>query len=1631
MNNLPLEIHRVSVFLITALALLAVVSSANGLPCSCGDLCVNETGWWRAGGDFNLSSTPIQHAVDNATAGETICVQDGNYTENVLVNKANLTIQSENGSANCIVTANNTGKHVFEVTANGVNITGFTVKNATGAYKAGIYLGNGVQHCTIANNTASNNDRGIYLEDSSNNTLTGNTANSNSGGSFGEGIYLSSSHYNNLVGNTANWNKIVGIFLDHADNNNLTRNNANSNDYGIRLENADNNNLTGNTANSNDYDGIELDTANHNNLTGNTVTANGGSGILLIWECHNNTLLDNFVAGHKSLDESFDVLLLAGASWTDQGELSFRNYETLELPLAHGAGALTLRLSQHGHDSAYVDYVALKKGDRLYEPVTAMNLDRGADICHKLVAPDYDVCDAWESTLELTWDSVPADTTLVMRAMEEDLGPGHGSPLYYPLLREGRTLSHTLVNDGGITVDGALDEWEEPTFSVFWKPDSPHPDGYTYGWLHADDQYVYAAVEITADNTADDEDWGALFVMVNGKLREFRVAPAETTWGQIGFQYTSAVPYEHRIYEVAIPLNVLNARIGDELHYGFGAYGTVSVYYAGIGLGKSDYNTLARNRVTDNGFGIYLYDASWNNITCNAVYKNTWTGFLLEEGSENNTIGLNGIVANFREEEEGYNFQNWQNVGVNAMNNYWGTTVAEEIAASIYGWREVTYDPFLDAWPPCAPGVPLLGVTKTVWNGTAWVKALDASINEEVRFNCTIRNIGGVNLTQLRFWDILDCSLVYAGNATLKIPGNETPINLNETPYLKQPYNYTFKQRILHPNDSLWDPRDPISDTCIHEKGDCPIFDELCPETKLHYLHGWEDTNHDGRVSTCDQLWLESYMEWYHVEHVPYTLLVNDTVTGESMYLESLEDYEEVDLIWPEVHWLEVGWTEACCGWDEYSLEEWNDTDDDGKLSVNDTLFLSAGEYPQPREYVVTEIAIDLVVSMEWEIDHLLNNSMPEPEPPAGAFASGPHVEKGRITGPIEPLNLFILEPGQSLTLEYNATDIRCGMDTNTFVAKGLYEGNWTYSNENFAFVVVPPRPAVETTLTVWNGTAWAKEVTVLVNETLNFSWMVHNNGTCCDLEDIVGMLTFGSNETTVDDMEDLAPCTEINGTLGVSALECGTYTVRWNVSAECEETEEDVTAEDTVTVTVACPELEVTKTVWNGTAWVKALNASINENVRFNCTITNTGDVNLTEIRFWDILDCSLNSSGNVTLKIPSHGVEAEITLRGTPIFKPKVLHPDHSWALGNPNSTNFTELCPEVGAHRTIVDWDDTNKDGQVSICDQLKLSSAVPYYWYHVDRVPYTLNLSNEALGTKYFDSVLNWNDVDLSDPNGTEWLEVCGCKDRYILMNWTDSTSSPDGNLSAGDTILLRNERTGDEAEYTLEELAIDLVVSREWEIDKLPVNSGFILKPNQTITIEYNATVVRCGVDHNTFRAKGNLSYGGGYVWCYSNEDKVTITVPCPGGYASDSGGTEQEVYYTDETVYATGSGFAPNSEVDIYITEDKHWIDGTPINSTIYREEHNVTTDGNGSITGEEIWPNPDPGEYDIVYDTNNNKIFDLDIDAADNVNDPGFIVLGRAPREQVPALTPVGIAVLIVLLSLSATGTMVRKKKR
>ena len=235
----------------------------------------------------------IQAAINSATAGDTICVHAGTYTENVDVNKR-LTLRGD-GAGVVIVEAASAAEHVFNVTADHVNITGFRVTGATDSQKAGIYL-NGLDNSAIANNVVSGNYINIFIVHSSYNMLVDNIVS--------DGIYTGismrhSSCYNTLINNNVNSNGGSGIYLYNLCNyTNIVNNTVNSNDInGISMRYSNcYNALINNTANSNGGNGIYLyNLCNYTDVMDNTVNSNGGSGIYLCDICDYTNIINNTV----------------------------------------------------------------------------------------------------------------------------------------------------------------------------------------------------------------------------------------------------------------------------------------------------------------------------------------------------------------------------------------------------------------------------------------------------------------------------------------------------------------------------------------------------------------------------------------------------------------------------------------------------------------------------------------------------------------------------------------------------------------------------------------------------------------------------------------------------------------------------------------------------------------------------------------------------------------------------------------------------------------------------------------------------------------------------------------------------------------------------------------------------------------------------------------------------------------------------------------------------------------------------------------------------------------------------------------------------------------------------------------
>lgn len=144
----------------------------------------------------------IQAAVDAAWERDTLLVSPGTYTENVKVNKSISIISSSGNPDDTIIHAAAPEEHIFNVTADSVTISGFTVSGTSEGYIAGIYM-EGVSGCILSENILFDSYFGAWLSESENCTLSGNTV---TGGRFG--IYLEDSKnnsiYNNLFRNSDN-----------------------------------------------------------------------------------------------------------------------------------------------------------------------------------------------------------------------------------------------------------------------------------------------------------------------------------------------------------------------------------------------------------------------------------------------------------------------------------------------------------------------------------------------------------------------------------------------------------------------------------------------------------------------------------------------------------------------------------------------------------------------------------------------------------------------------------------------------------------------------------------------------------------------------------------------------------------------------------------------------------------------------------------------------------------------------------------------------------------------------------------------------------------------------------------------------------------------------------------------------------------------------------------------------------------------------------------------------------------------------------------------------------------------------------------------------------------------------------
>jgi len=158
---------------------------------------------------------------------------------------------------------------------------------------------------------------------------------------------------------------------------------------------------------------------------------------------------------------------------------------------------------------------------------------------------------------------------------------------------------------------------------------------------------------------------------------------------------------------------------------------------------------------------------------------------------------------------------------------------------------------------------------------------------------------------------------------------------------------------------------------------------------------------------------------------------------------------------------------------------------------------------------------------------------------------------------------------------------------------------------------------------------------------------------------------------------------------------------------------------------------------------------------------------------------------------------------------------------------------------------------------------------------------------------------------------------------------------------------------------------------------------------------------------------------------------------CVVGEATDSAGVSQSVFALGADIYATGSGFAPNTLVNLYVVPAQIWSDGMSIPVDISSDGINaVQTDAQGNLGPTLVWSNAQIGQYDLVFDDQNGQ-YDEGIDiivgltqTGFTVGDPTGIIGGvNITTNKVDIMAPY-ILTMLGLFALAVIAISIRKRK-
>lgn len=278
----------------------------------------------KAADNYVNPGDSIQAAIDSASAYDTIILNPGIYENQWLTIDKPLTIQGTDktstilratiiSSKNCMSVINTTDVYISNLTfdnyTRGVRLENTAYSqvadnsfiNARGNLAAD-YCGIDMLFATnsiISGNYFEENEFGIILRHSTNNTLENNVVLASENGN---GIWMNASSNNTLANNEIAHGYSHGIFMNYNSNGNSIIDNDihdNFSGSGIFTDFCSHNTFTANAIYNNRYNGVFIyNTPEGNMIADNDIYDNGGSGVFINTNSANNTIVSNSICNN-------------------------------------------------------------------------------------------------------------------------------------------------------------------------------------------------------------------------------------------------------------------------------------------------------------------------------------------------------------------------------------------------------------------------------------------------------------------------------------------------------------------------------------------------------------------------------------------------------------------------------------------------------------------------------------------------------------------------------------------------------------------------------------------------------------------------------------------------------------------------------------------------------------------------------------------------------------------------------------------------------------------------------------------------------------------------------------------------------------------------------------------------------------------------------------------------------------------------------------------------------------------------------------------------------------------------------------------------------------------------------------